>query len=163
MSGEDALAGFLALAKSARKGAAASLIADATAAPGVFAFGELLDMPSIKEARPLLPPLRARVCLSCSHALARRPSQLEGTELSPSLALLRVFAYGTVADYNGETRRSLASARRSLTRPALAAASSSLPPLSPAQALKLKQLTVASLAENSSARLRPSPLTSKLS
>ncbi len=45
------LESFLSLAKGARGRAAAAVIADATAAPGVFAFGELLDVPHIKEAR----------------------------------------------------------------------------------------------------------------
>ena len=47
----DALQSFLALAKGARGRAAVAVIADATAAPGLFAFGELLDVPNIKEAR----------------------------------------------------------------------------------------------------------------
>ena len=53
MDGDDAssskLASFLALAKSARGLAACSVVAEATAAPGVFAFGELLDMPHMQE------------------------------------------------------------------------------------------------------------------
>jgi COP9 signalosome complex subunit 7 len=49
------LASFLALAKSARGLAAASVIAEATAAPGLFAFGELLDMPHIQEVRARVP------------------------------------------------------------------------------------------------------------
>jgi hypothetical protein len=49
------LASFLALAKSARGLAAASVIAEATAAPGLFAFGELLDMPHIQEVRARAP------------------------------------------------------------------------------------------------------------
>ena len=47
----DALQSFLALAKGARGRAAAAVIADATAAPGLFAFGELLDVAGVKEAR----------------------------------------------------------------------------------------------------------------
>ena len=47
----DALQSFLALAKGARGRAAVAIIADATAAPGLFAFGELLDVPNVKEAR----------------------------------------------------------------------------------------------------------------
>ena len=47
----DALQSFLALAKGARGRAAAAVIGDATAAPGLFAFGELLDVPSVKEVR----------------------------------------------------------------------------------------------------------------
>ena len=51
MSGSDELQSFLALAKGARGRAAAAVVADATAAPGLFAFGELLDTPGVKEAR----------------------------------------------------------------------------------------------------------------
>jgi COP9 signalosome complex subunit 7 len=40
---------FLLMAKSARGAAAAKLCADACAAPGVFVFGELLDVPSIQD------------------------------------------------------------------------------------------------------------------
>ena len=40
---------FLLLAKSAKGAAAAELIKQVTEAPGVYVFGELLDMPSIKE------------------------------------------------------------------------------------------------------------------
>ena len=47
----DALQSFLALAKGARGRGAVAVIADATAAPGLFAFGELLDVPNVKEAR----------------------------------------------------------------------------------------------------------------
>lgn len=43
------LEAFLLLAKSARGRAAAELVREATSAPGLFVFGELLDMPNIKE------------------------------------------------------------------------------------------------------------------
>ena len=42
---------FLLMAKSARGAAAAKLIQDATSAPGVFVFSELLDISSIQEVR----------------------------------------------------------------------------------------------------------------
>ena len=53
-SAEDgaALQQFCLLAKSAKGAACASLIGQALEHPGVFVFGELLDMPSVKEARP---------------------------------------------------------------------------------------------------------------
>ena len=57
----DKLAGFLALAKYARGRAAASIIADATATPGLYAFGELLDLVHIKEARARALPAAAGV------------------------------------------------------------------------------------------------------
>ena len=40
---------FLLMAKSAKGAAAAKLIQDATAAPGVFVFAELLELPNIQE------------------------------------------------------------------------------------------------------------------
>lgn len=42
---------FVLMSKSTKGAAAAKLIADATAAPGVFVFGELLEMPNIQEVR----------------------------------------------------------------------------------------------------------------
>ena len=40
---------FLLMAKSAKGAAAAKLVQDATAAPGVYVFSELLELPSIQE------------------------------------------------------------------------------------------------------------------
>ena len=40
---------FILLAKSAKGAAAAELIKQVTEAPGIYVFGELLDMPNIKE------------------------------------------------------------------------------------------------------------------
>lgn len=40
---------FLLMSKAAKGAAAAKLIQDATSAPGVFVFGELLDLPNIQE------------------------------------------------------------------------------------------------------------------
>lgn len=86
-------------------------------------------------------------------------AQLAGTEFAPALELLRLFAFGTLAEYKGAARRCFARRRKRLTRPVClarhctaAAASGALPPLSPAQLLKLKQLTVASLAEETKVR-----------
>lgn len=100
----DPLEGFCLLAKSARGRAAVQIIQEATAAPGLFAFGELLDMPNVQ--------------------------QLKNGEFAQSFELLRLFAHGTWSDYK--------------------AAASNLPALNDAQALKLKQLTVVSLAEGAS-------------
>eukprot|EP00898_Chlorokybus_atmophyticus_P007782 jgi/Chlat1/8004/Chrsp7S07756 len=99
----EVLESFCLLAKGARGRACTQLITEATSHPGLFAFGELLDAPSI--------------------------SELEGTEHAPHLQLLRLFAHGTWGNYK--------------------ALSSELPPLLPAQTLKLKQLTVVSLADHS--------------
>jgi COP9 signalosome complex subunit 7 len=45
---------FLLMSKSAKGAAAAKLIQDATSAPGVFVFAELLDLPNIQEVRGCL-------------------------------------------------------------------------------------------------------------
>ena len=55
--------------------------------------------------------------------------QLESTPAAPHVALLRVFAYGTLPEYRQHA--------------------STLPPLSPAQLLKLRQLTVVQMADAS--------------
>jgi COP9 signalosome complex subunit 7 len=89
--------------RSATGKAAADLVDEATAAPGVLVFGELLDLDGVR-------------------ALASDPV------LAGKLAVLRVFAHGTLPEYRADK---------------------SLPPLSPAQELKLRRLTVASLAEKS--------------
>jgi len=64
---------FCLLAKSAKGKGCAAIIEQALQAPGVFVFGELLDMPNIK--------------------------QLEGTENKAHLELLKVFAYGIYQTY----------------------------------------------------------------
>lgn len=45
---------FILISKSAKGAAAAKLIQDATSAPGVFIFAELLELPNIQEARPVV-------------------------------------------------------------------------------------------------------------
>ena len=45
---------FLLISKSAKGAAAAKLIHDATSAPGVFVYAELLELPNIQEVRPLI-------------------------------------------------------------------------------------------------------------
>nr|XP_043620720.1 COP9 signalosome complex subunit 7-like isoform X2 [Erigeron canadensis] len=79
----------------------ASLISDATSHPSLFAFSEILALPNV--------------------------IQLQGTEHSSYLDLLRMFAHGTWSEYKSKA--------------------SNLPPLTPEQVLKLKQLTVLTLAE----------------
>lgn len=54
---EAKLEAFCIMAKSSRGRAAAGLVQEATSAPGLFVFGELLDMPNIKEVKPLRKPL----------------------------------------------------------------------------------------------------------
>ncbi|KYO22302.1 COP9 signalosome complex subunit 7a [Alligator mississippiensis] len=67
---------FLLLAKSSRGAALASLIHQVLDAPGIYVFGELLDLPNVRE--------------------------LAESEFSPIFRLLTVFAYGTYADYLAE-------------------------------------------------------------
>ena len=45
---------FLLISKSAKGAAAAKLIQDATSAPGVFVFAELLELPNIQEVHNLI-------------------------------------------------------------------------------------------------------------
>ncbi|KAJ7665867.1 hypothetical protein DFH06DRAFT_1185246 [Mycena polygramma] len=92
---------FLLMAKSLKGAAAAKLIADATSAPGVFVFAELLELANIQE-----------LAKSDTHA--------------KSLALLELFAYRTYEDY--------------MQNP------SAFPPLNAAQTIKLKHLSIVSLA-----------------
>ncbi|CAE6466245.1 unnamed protein product [Rhizoctonia solani] len=92
------------MAKSAKGAAATKLIADATSAPGTYAFAELLEMPNIRE-------------------LAANEQHTQW------LDLLKLFSYRTWTDYKQ--------------------LSGSLPQLNPAQATKLKQLSIVSLAERS--------------
>ncbi|KAJ6487588.1 hypothetical protein C8R45DRAFT_1213667 [Mycena sanguinolenta] len=65
---------FMLMAKSLKGAAAAKLIADATSAPGVFVFAELLELPNIQELK--------------THETH-----------SKSFALLELFAYRTYEDY----------------------------------------------------------------
>ncbi|CAI5469886.1 unnamed protein product [Closterium sp. Yama58-4] len=99
----ECLEQYLLLAKSARGRALVELVTKATSDPNLFAFGELLNVPQIKE--------------------------LEGTEHASALAVLRLFAYGTWPEYKEKAAQ--------------------LPELQPQQQLKLKQLTVMTLAEDS--------------
>ncbi|GFZ00704.1 proteasome component (PCI) domain protein [Actinidia rufa] len=78
-----------------------NIIAEATSHPSLFAFSEILAVPNVLE--------------------------LQGTENSLYLDLLRLFAHGTWSDYKSYAGR--------------------LPQLVPDQILKLKQLTVLTLAE----------------
>jgi COP9 signalosome complex subunit 7 len=83
---------FLLMAKNAKGAAAAKLIADATAAPGVFVFGELLALPAVQDVR-----LRVR---DAEALLNPRYMQLANHEQhAPALRLLELFAYRTYGDY----------------------------------------------------------------
>jgi len=76
----NALAPYIALAKSASSPRAASdLVTQATSAPQTYIFAELLQTPNIQ-------------------ALSQSP------EYSSYLRMLEIFAWGTIADYNGELK-----------------------------------------------------------
>ncbi|KAK9798162.1 hypothetical protein WJX73_002829 [Symbiochloris irregularis] len=79
MAGEAQLEEYVLLAKGTHGRATADLVVKATAAPGLFVFGELLDLPSVK--------------------------QLKGTDQAVAFALLELFAYGTIQDYRGAPER----------------------------------------------------------
>ncbi|KAI8469997.1 MAG: hypothetical protein J3K34DRAFT_521680 [Monoraphidium minutum] len=100
MDSDTKIQQYILLGKSARGRALCELIKKATAEPGLFAFGELLDSPNIAELR-------------------------QG-EHAPHVLLLELFCYGTWPEYKEHRAQ--------------------LPALSEQQQLKLKQLTVISLA-----------------
>ncbi|XP_059475465.1 COP9 signalosome complex subunit 7a [Neocloeon triangulifer] len=91
---------FVLLAKSAKGAGACELIKQALEAQGVYVFGELLEMPHITE--------------------------LENTEHSKYLNLLKLFAYGTYREYLAQK--------------------ADLPELTPVQQKKLKHLTLVTMA-----------------
>lgn len=74
--GCQALEQFVLLAKSAKGPAVAELINHATASPGVYVFGELLEC-------------------ECVKAISSSPH-------ASSMRLLEIFAYGTYGDYKSE-------------------------------------------------------------
>ncbi|CAN1145955.1 COP9 signalosome complex subunit 7 [Linum perenne] len=93
---------FVKQASSLSGSAIQPLVVEATSNPSLFAFSEILAVPSV--------------------------AGLERTENSKLLDTLRLFAHGTWSDYKSH--------------------GGSLPQLAPAQILKLKQLTVLTLAES---------------
>jgi len=96
-----ALQPFILMGKKSKGKSMAVLIGQVLGAPNVFVFGELLDMPNVQE--------------------------LAQTEDAKVLELLKVFAYGTYADYKA----------------------GGYAPLTPPQLKKLRQLTIVSLAQQS--------------
>lgn len=137
---------FLLLAKSARGAGAAKLIEEATGAPGVFVFGELLDVASIKDVR--LHHASVLVLAVYSHDDVSYPVGEEPSiRWSPFASLhlrLRVMArlqgcewyilallYGANLIYYAAEK------------------SSTLPALKPNQIQKLKQLSLVTLASQS--------------
>ncbi|XP_008232473.1 PREDICTED: COP9 signalosome complex subunit 7-like isoform X1 [Prunus mume] len=98
---EEIIDHFVKQASSLEGSALGSLVVEATSHPSLFAFSEILAVPNVL--------------------------QLEGTETSVNLDVLRLFSQGTWSDYKRDASR--------------------LPQLVPDQVLKLKQLTVLTLAE----------------
>jgi COP9 signalosome complex subunit 7 len=78
LSDGTALQQYCLLAKSAKGKGCVAIIEQALNAPGVFVFGELIDMPNVQA--------------------------LEGTEHKPYLDLLRLFAYGTYPLYKANSQ-----------------------------------------------------------
>ncbi|KAK4050745.1 hypothetical protein OIO90_004967 [Microbotryomycetes sp. JL221] len=119
---------FVLLAKSARGAAAANLISQVCAAPGVYVFSELLELASINELQS-----------SEQHAQSHR--------------LLELFAYGTWTDYQREHSGSY---HLGLKLPTAQLQTilrhtgnqSSVPALNDAQQRKLKQLSILTLAQD---------------
>ncbi|GMH32783.1 hypothetical protein BSKO_00617 [Bryopsis sp. KO-2023] len=100
MESESKIEQYLSMAKSASGSAVSEVIERALVEPGLFAFGELLELPSVR--------------------------QLETSDQSQWFELLGIFAYGVWEDYT--------------------ARGEALPQLSGRHQLKLRQLTVISLA-----------------
>ncbi|XP_021828363.1 COP9 signalosome complex subunit 7-like [Prunus avium] len=98
---EEIIDHFVKQASSLEGSALGSLVVEAPSHPSLFAFSEILAVPNVL--------------------------QLEGTETSVNLDVLRLFSQGTWSDYKSDASR--------------------LPQLVPDQVLKLKQLTVLTLAE----------------
>ncbi|XP_048228400.1 COP9 signalosome complex subunit 7 isoform X2 [Ricinus communis] len=92
---------FVKIASALKGSALGPVIVEATSHPSLFAFSEILAVPTVAE--------------------------LEGVDNSVYLDVLRLFAHGTWTDYKNNSGR--------------------LPQLIPDQVLKLKQLTVLTLAE----------------
>ncbi|THH10591.1 hypothetical protein EW145_g1217 [Phellinidium pouzarii] len=118
---------FLLMSKSAKGAAAAKLIQDATSAPGVFVFSELLEMPNIQELRRTRTAVQLWTCTVSVAAPALCLRNMRGLLQCVKVVLL--------------------SARRTSTNGlSLPDSSDSLPSLSQAQLTKLRLLTILSLA-----------------
>lgn len=115
---------FKLLAKNARGRACEALIHQVLSSPNVFLFGQLLEMPNI--------------------------AALENTEFQPSCRLLQIFAFGTYHDY--ERTRPYKCSYHSNSICSIQGQRQELPQLTPAQELKLRKLSVVSLAQHNKVR-----------
>jgi hypothetical protein len=106
MDAEAKLQQYLLLGKSAKGRSMCELITKATAEPGLFTFGELLDLPTVQEVRASARLLGDLLCpvLCCSQLLLLFCDlQLQG-EFAAFRALLELFCYGTYPEYQREWR-----------------------------------------------------------
>lgn len=88
------------LAKGSKGRMLVDIIQRATADPTLFAFGELLVVPSIEQVDK-----RLHLLLPRCHQLHLKTwlMQLRGTDLEAAYRLLKLFAYGTWTSYLGVT------------------------------------------------------------
>jgi COP9 signalosome complex subunit 7 len=127
MISNDKLEQFLLLAKGLRGLALSDLITKATAEPGLFTFGELLILPQVQQVNSNhIDYFLTLIITSYLTLIFSITFQLGDGEHVAALSLLKLFAYGTLADYH--------------------ASSSKYGSLSEPQKRKLQILTVASLA-----------------
>ena len=97
---------FLLLSKGARGRAAADLVYKATAEPGLYAFGELMNVPGVQEVRTRSCGMAFK-CLGPGFMETAAPDpvigllQLQNTDLATAYRLLELFCYGTWSDYTG--------------------------------------------------------------
>ncbi|KAG6400498.1 hypothetical protein SASPL_137335 [Salvia splendens] len=111
---------FVKKASTLKGSALANVVVEATSHPSLFAFSEILSVPSVLE--------------------------LEGTENSAFIDLLRMFAHGTWSEYKHKIFCVTGALVLMVLMYSIDAAGH-LPQLVPDQVLKLKQLTVLTLAE----------------
>ncbi|KAK6918651.1 hypothetical protein RJ641_017073 [Dillenia turbinata] len=111
-------------AESHKGSSLSSIIVEATSHPSLFAFSEILAVPNVLEIS--MDSFLEELSINSS-PVSVSSVQLQGTESSAYLDVLRLFAHGTWSDYKSNA--------------------GCLPQLVPDQVLKLKQLTVLTLAE----------------
>eukprot|EP00951_Prasinocladus_malaysianus_P006113 scaffold43318_cov29-Prasinocladus_malaysianus.AAC.1 len=92
---ENKIEQYCLLAKGVKGRALLDLIAKATAEPGLFHFGELMDVESIRQAAIWSAKEAEGMCFNHS-------SQLEGSDFASGHRLLQLFAFGTWREYLGE-------------------------------------------------------------
>lgn len=106
---------FVKQASNQKGSALGPVIIEATSQPWLFAFSEILAVPSVTEVWPKSSLIQSISCnffrfdnckfyfvLVCFMGLTKEFVQLEGTENSAYLDLLRLFAHGTWSDYKSK-------------------------------------------------------------